>query len=319
MIGQVDMGFFIVKRVLSTIPVMVFVALMVFALLYLAPGDPAEMIAGDNASPEAIAAVRESLGLDDPIAIRFGNWMLGVVQGDLGQSVYSRMPVSQLILQRMEPTLSLMVFTLVIAVVVAIPVGVLCANRAGSALDRLLMGISVLGFSVPVFVTSYILAYVFAVKLQWLPIQGYSWFEDGVGTWLAHLVLPSLALGSVFMALIARITRTSMLEVLNQDYIRTACAKGQNRTRILYVHALKNAAVSILTVIGFGIALMIGGAVVTESVFALPGIGRLTVDAILTRDYPVIQGVVLFFSFIYVLLNLLVDLAYLLFDPRIRY
>lgn len=313
------MVFYITRRVLATIPVMVFVAILVFALLYLAPGDPAEMIAGDNAGPEAVAAVREALGLDQPLVVRFGTWFWQVLQGDLGRSVYSQKPVTELILQRLEPTLSLMVLTLVIAVVAAIPAGVLCANRAGSAIDRLLMGAAVLGFSVPVFATSYILAYVFAIKLKWFPIQGYAYLADGLGPWLSHLILPAVALGSVYMALIARITRTAMLEVLNQDYIRTARAKGQNRSMILFVHALKNAAVSILTVIGFGIALMIGGAVVTESVFSIPGIGRLTVDAILTRDYPVIQGVVLFFSFVYVVINLLIDLAYVFFDPRIRY
>ncbi|WP_421851368.1 ABC transporter permease [Oricola sp.] len=310
---------YIVKRILATIPVMVFVALFVFGLLYLAPGDPAEMIAGDNATPEHIADVRETLGLDQPVYQRFGIWIVRVAQGDLGNSVFTGKSVSGLILQRLEPTLSLMALTLVIAICTAIPVGVLAASRAGSWLDRTLMGVAVLGFSVPVFATSYLLAYIFSIKLRWLPVQGYAPLADGVLPWLSHLLLPALALGSVYMALIARITRTSMLEVLHQDYIRTARAKGQSRTIILFVHALKNASVSILTVIGLGIALMIGGAVVTESVFALPGIGRLTVDAILQRDYPVIQGVVLFFSFIYVLINLVVDLAYTLIDPRIKY
>lgn len=313
------MGRYIIRRLLATVPVMGFVALFVFALLYLAPGDPAEMIAGDNASPEFVAEVRENLGLDRPVYVQFGTWLLQIVQGDLGQSVFSKKPVTGLIIQRLEPTLSLMVLTTIIAVSVAIPVGVLAASRAGSLLDRALMGFAVLGFSVPVFATSYLLAYIFSIKLKWFPVQGYAYLSDGIGPWLSHLILPALALGSVYMALIARITRTSMLEVLNQDYVRTARAKGQSGGKILFLHALKNAGVSILTVIGLGVALMIGGAVVTESVFAIPGIGRLTIDAILQRDYPVIQGVVLFFSFVYVGINLVVDLAYKLFDPRITY
>ncbi len=310
---------YVVKRIFATIPVMMFVALFVFGLLYLAPGDPAEMIAGDNATPEHIADVRESLGLDQPVYQRFGIWIVRVAQGDLGNSVFTGKSVSGLILQRLEPTLSLMILTLIIAVTTAIPIGVLAASRAGSWLDRSLMGVAVLGFSVPVFATSYLMAYVFSIKLGWFPVQGYAPLSEGVWPWLSHLLLPSFALGSIYMALIARITRTSMLEVLHQDYVRTARAKGQSRAVILFVHALKNASVSILTVIGLGVALMIGGAVVTESVFALPGIGRLTIDAILQRDYPVIQGVVLFFSFVYVMINLVVDLAYTLVDPRIRY
>ncbi|MBJ3778145.1 ABC transporter permease [Acuticoccus mangrovi] len=313
------MGTYIVKRILATIPVMALVAVVVFALLYFAPGDPAEVIAGDHASPETIAAIRQSLGLDQPLPIRFAAWAGQLLQGDLGVSVFSNIPVVTLILQRLEPTMSLMVLTTLIAVVVAVPMGVFAASRSGTWLDRALMGGAVLGFSVPVFATSYLLAWIFSMKLQWLPVQGYAPLANGVGTWFVHLILPSLALASVYIALIARITRTAVLEVLHQDYIRTAKAKGQGHRTILFVHALKNAAVPILTVIGLGVALLIGGAVVTESVFAIPGIGMLTVDAILQRDYPVIQGVVLFFSFMYVLVNLLVDIAYTFFDPRIEY
>lgn len=313
------MGRYIFKRAVATIPVMAFVALFVFGLLYLAPGDPAEIIAGDHATPEQIRQVRQSLGLDQPVVVRFSKWIGQVVQGDLGVSVFSKMPVTTLIAQRLEPTMSLMALTLVIAVCVAIPMGVLAASRAGTWLDRIVMGSAVIGFSVPVFATSYALAWIFAIKLNVLPVQGYAYLSEGFWAWLSHLILPALALGSVYIALIARIARTAVLEVLHQDYIRTAKAKGQNRRNILFVHALKNAAVPILTVIGLGVALMIGGAVVTESVFAIPGIGRLTVDAILQRDYPIIQGVVLFFSMIYVLVNLLVDIAYTFFDPRIEY
>jgi peptide/nickel transport system permease protein len=308
-----------VRRIISTIPVMAVVALFLFGLLNLAPGDPAELIAGDNASPEHIGALRKRLGLDQPFFYRFFTWAGSVVQGDLGNSVFSDLPVSTLIMQRLEPTLSIMALTIVIALVVAIPAGVTAAGRSGSWVDRLVTTGSVMGFSIPVFVTAYVLAYIFAIKLSWLPLQGYSYLRQGFWPWLSHLIVPSLALASVYMALIARITRTSMLEVLHQDYIRTARAKGSGYLSILFVHGLKNAAPAILTIVGVGFASLIGGAVVTESIFTIPGIGRLTVDAIMQRDYPVIQGVVLFFSFVYVLINLLVDLAYRLFDPRIKF
>lgn len=313
------MGFYILRRIVATIPVMMIVAFFVFGLLYLAPGDPAEIIAGDHATPEQIEAVRQSLGLNEPFLVRFFEWLLDIVRGDLGNSVFSGKPVTELILQRLEPTLSLMILTLIFAVSTAIPLGVIAANYAGSWVDRTIMAVAVLGFSVPVFATGYAMAFVFSIELKWLPIQGYADLSKGVGLWLSHLVLPAVSLGSVYMALIARITRASMLEVLHQDYIRTARAKGQSQAKILFLHALKNASISIMTVVGLGIALMIGGAVVTESVFAIPGIGRLTIDAILQRDYPLIQGVVLFFSFIYVLVNLLVDISYTVIDPRIRY
>lgn len=312
------MGLYILKRCLSTIPVMVLVGFIVFALLYVAPGDPAEILAGDNATPEQIAAVRQSLGLDQPFSTRFLAWLGDIVRGDLGVSILSRKPVTELIAARLEPTISLMVLTLIVAVGSAVPLGVLAANNANTWIDRTVMGVAVAGFSVPVFAIGYAVAYVFAIELKWFPIQGYAPLRSGIGVWLSHLVLPAVSLGLVYMALIARVTRASMLEVLSQDYIRTARAKGQRRGRILFVHALKNASNAIVTVIGVGMALLIGGAVVTESVFAIPGIGRLTIDAILQRDYPVIQGVVLFFSFIYVLLNLLVDICYTLLDPRIR-
>jgi peptide/nickel transport system permease protein len=221
--------------------------------------------------------------------------------------------------QRFEPTLSLMLITLTFAVAIAVPIGVLAAWKAGTWVDRVIMAFAIFGFSVPVFVIAYLLAFVFALELEWLPVQGYTPLAEGLWPWLQNLILPAIALGCVYMALIARITRAAMLEVLQQDYIRTARAKGIGQGGILFVHALKNASVPIVTVIGIGVALLIGGAVVTESVFAIPGLGRLTVDAILRRDYPLIQGLVLLFSFVYVLVNLLVDLSYTLLDPRIRY
>jgi peptide/nickel transport system permease protein len=310
---------YVVRRVLATIPVMAVVALFVFSLLYIAPGDPAAVIAGDQATPQDVERIRASLGLDRPYLVRFGAWVWDIARGDLGTSIFTNLPVSTMIQQRIEPTLSLMIVTLLLAISVAVPMGVLAAWKQGTMLDRAVMGFAVLGFSVPVFVVGYLLAYFFALEWDMLPVQGYTPFSRGFWPWLENLILPAIALGTVYIALIARITRATMLEVLQQDYIRTAKAKGVGQVAILFLHALKNAAVPIVTVIGIGIALLIGGAVVTESVFAIPGLGRLTVDAILRRDYPVIQGVVLLFSFVYVLVNLAIDLLYTLFDPRIRY
>jgi len=313
------MSSYILRRILVTIPVMAIVALFVFSLLYIAPGDPAAVIAGDQASPADVERIRQSLGLDRPFLVQFGSWLWRILHFDLGTSIFTNLPVTSMIAQRIEPTLSLMLLTLALTLVVAVPLGVVAAWKAGSFIDRTIMGFAVAAFSLPVFVVGYVLAYVFALELEWLPVQGYTPFSNGFWPWLQNLILPSIALGCVYIALIARITRASMLEVLQQDYIRTGRAKGLAERNILFVHALKNAAVPIVTVIGIGVALLIGGAVVTESVFAIPGLGRLTVDAILRRDYPVIQGVVLMFSFVYTLVNLLVDLTYTLLDPRIRY
>jgi len=313
------MASYILRRVLVTIPVMAIVALFVFSLLYIAPGDPAAVIAGDQASPADVERIRQSLGLDRPFLIQFGSWIWRILHFDLGTSIFTNLPVSSMIAQRIEPTLSLMVLTLVLTILVAVPLGVIAAWKAGSLIDRVIMAFAVSAFSLPVFVVGYVLAYVFALELEWFPVQGYTPFAEGFWPWLQNLILPTIALGSVYIALIARITRASMLEVLQQDYIRTGRAKGLGQPSILFVHALKNAAVPIVTVIGLGVALLIGGAVVTESVFAIPGLGRLTVDAILRRDYPVIQGIVLMFSFLYTLVNLMVDLTYTVLDPRIRY
>ena len=310
---------FLFKRLLATIPVLLIVAVLVFLMLRLTPGDPAAVLAGDAASTEQIARIRTSLGLDKSIPQQFAIWIGNVVTGDLGESFYYKTKVTTLIGQRLEPTLSLAVLTITLAVLVAVPLGVMAAWRFGSWLDRGLMGFSVLGFSVPAFVLAYVLIWLFALKLGWLPVQGYQRIADGVGPWAYQLVLPSLTLSVIYIALIARVTRASVLETLGEDYIRTARAKGLPENRVLIGHALANAAVPIITVIGIGIALLIGGVVVTESVYAIPGLGRLTVDAVLARDFPTIQGVILLFSFVYVAINLLVDLSYVFFDPRIRY
>jgi len=310
---------YVLRRLAATIPVMLIVAVLVFLMLRLTPSDPAAIIAGDNANSEQVAEIRKRLGLDQPIHTQFVIWIGKTLQGDLGESFFFKKQVTELILDRLEPTVSLAFFTIVLAVLIAIPLGVLAAYRHGGWLDRIVMGFSVLGFSVPVFVVGYLLIYIFAIELNWLPVQGYQRLSLGIGGWLQRLILPSLTLSVVLVALIARITRTSVLEVMNEDYIRTARAKGLAEDKVLFGHALKNAAVPIVTIIGFSVALLIGGVVVTESVFAIPGLGRLTVDAILRRDYPIIQGVILLFSLVYVVHSLLVDLSYTLFDPRIRY
>ena len=310
---------YFLRRVLATIPVVLMVALFVFSLLYIAPGDPAAIIAGDQATPDDVDRIRAGLGLDRPFLIRFFDWLWGVVRGDLGVSIFTNLPVSHMIRQRIEPTVSLMILTLILSLSTAIPMGVIAAWKHGTLIDRAVMMLAVFGFSTPVFVVGYLLAYIFALQLDWLPVQGFTSISQGLVPFLRNLILPAVALGLIYMALIARITRATMLDVLSQDYVRTAKAKGFAQKGILFVHALKNAAVPIVTIIGIGFAALIGGAVVTESVFAIPGLGRLTVDAILRRDYPVIQGVVLLFSFIYVLVNLAVDLLYTVFDPRIRY
>jgi peptide/nickel transport system permease protein len=313
------MGAYILRRLGSTVLVMGIVAVFVFLLLHLSPGDPAAIIAGDNATADQIAAIRRHLGLDDALPVQFFRWLVAVLHGDLGISIFSNEPVLKLIGQRIEPTLSLALTTLIVAVTLAVSFGVIAAWKVGSWIDRLLMVVSVIGFSVPVFVVGYVLIYIFSITLRWLPVQGYSPIDQGLWPWFERLILPSVALGLAYVALIARITRTAMLDVLAEDYIRTARAKGVATRSMLLKHALKNAGVPIVTVIGIGVALLIGGVVITETVFNIPGIGRLVVDAITRRDYPIIQGVIMVFSGVYVLVNLLVDLSYTFFYPRIRY
>ena len=309
---------FIARRLLATVPVMVVIGLFVFLLLHLAPGDPAAIIAGDNATPDSIIAIRHQLGLDQSVVSQFLRWSWRVLRGDLGISIFSQTPVLTLIGQRIGPTLSLTLTTAVFSVSITLCLGVLAGWRSGGVLDRIVMAFAALGFSVPVFVVGYGLIWLFAIELRWLPVQGYVSLQHGVWPWFQHLILPSLALGLAYIALIARITRTAMLDVLSEDYIRTATAKGVAATPMLLHHALRNAAVPIVTVIGLGVALLIGGVVITETVFNIPGVGRLVVDAINQRDYPIVQGIILVFSGLYVLINLAVDISYLLLDPRIR-
>ena len=312
------MGVYIAGRLASTFGVMAIVGLIVFLLLHLAPGSPAAIIAGDNATPAQIAAINHQLGLDRPLPVQFLVWAGQVLRGNFGTSIFSGEPVMRLILQRLPATISLSLVTIAFAGSLAVIGGVFAAWRAGGVLDRILMGVAALGFSVPVFVVGYLLIYLLAIRLQWLPVQGYVPLRRGFWPWFSHLILPALSLGLAYLALIARITRASVLDVLAEDYMRTARAKGATPASQLFHHALRNAGVPIATVIGIGVALLISGVVLTETVFNIPGVGRLTVDAITNRDYPIIQGIMVIFSGAYVVVNLLVDLSYSLIDPRIR-
>ncbi len=310
---------YIGRRLLATIPVVAIVAVFVFAMLRLTPGDPAAIIAGAAATSQDIVDIRQKLGLDRPIVSQFFIWIAHILSGDFGESFFYKKQVAELVADRLGPTLALATLTMLLSIAISVPLGVVAAYRQGTWVDRVVMGFSVLGFSVPVFVIGYTLIYVFSIRLDWLPVQGYQPMAEGFGGFLRRLILPSLTLSVIYVALIARITRTSVLEVLGEDYIRTARAKGLSDRVVLMRHALRNAAVPIVTVIGLGIALLIGGVVVTESVFSIPGLGRLTVDAVLARDYPTVQAAILLFSLTYVLVNLLVDVSYPLLDPRIRY
>jgi len=307
------------RRLAATIPVLLIVALLLFLLLRLVPGDPAAVLAGDAANPEQIARVRASLGLDRSMIEQFGIWIGRLARGDLGESFYFKVKVSELIAQRLEPSLALAALTLAVAVSLALPLGALAARRSGGWLDRLLMALSVLGFSIPVFVLAYCLIWLVSLKLGWLPVQGYARLAEGGWPFLRHLILPALSLATIHIALLARVTRAALIEALGEDYVRTARAKGLGELRVLLRHALANAALPIVTTIGTSFALLIGGVVVTESVYAIPGLGRLTVDAVLARDFPTIQGLILFFALLNIAVNLLVDLSYVLLDPRVRY
>jgi len=310
---------FTIKRLFSAIPVMGFVALFVFSLLHLAPGDPSGILAGEDATPEDLALMHEALRLDRPLYEQFVFWVGDLLQGDFGTSIFTNRPVLELIGQRVEPTISLALVTLVFSVILAIPLGTFAAWRAGSLTDRAVMVFSVLGFSVPTFVFGYVLIYIFSLKLGTLPVQGFASIREGIGPFFSHLALPTIMLGTSFMVLVTRITRASVMEVLSEDYIRTAKAKGVKDRIVLTKHALRNAAVPIVTVVGLGFAFLVSGVVITESVFNIPGIGRLTVEAIAKRDYPVIQGVILIVSALYVVINTATDIIYAYFDPRIRY
>ncbi|NRF07671.1 ABC transporter permease [Agrobacterium pusense] len=310
---------YIARRIVMTIPVMGVVALIVFSLLHLAPGDPAVIMAGDTASPAQLAEIRASLGLDRPIYVQFVYWLGQLLQGNFGTSLHSHKPVAEMISARVGPTLTIAATTMMFSLLVAIPMGVYAAWARGRISDRLVMAVAVLGFSTPVFVTGYVLIYLLSLKAGWFPVQGFTPLSTDPVRFLKTATLPTLTLSTIYIALIARITRSSILEILGEDFIRTARAKGVPETQVVLRHALRNAAVPIVTVAGSGAAFLIGGVVVTESVFNIPGLGRLVVESVLARDYPLIQSLILLLSLIYILINLAVDLLYTVFDPRIRY
>ncbi|MBX6755244.1 MAG: ABC transporter permease [Thermorudis peleae] len=310
---------YIVRRVLMAIPVMLLVAVTTFLLLHMTPGDPVAVLLGPDATTDQIAAMRRQLGLTDPLYLQLYHWFARLLHGDLGQSIFLQKPVTAAIAERLAPTLELSLLALVVAIVIGIPAGVLAAVRQGRLLDVGVMLVAMVGISMPTFWLGLNLIFLFAVTLRWLPAQGYVPLSQGVWENLSRLILPALTLGAGQGAFLARMTRSVMLEVLNEDFVRTARAKGLIERRVLLGHALRAGLVPIVTVIGITFALLMGGAVVTEQVFNLPGVGRLLVQAVLRRDFPLIQGIVLVIALTYVLINLGVDLLYALLDPRIRY
>ena len=310
---------YIVRRLLALIPVAVVVATVSFVLIHLAPGDPASVIAGPDASADDVKRIERQLGLDAPLPVQLVRWYGRLAQGDLGQSIFLRKPVTEAILDRVEPTLLLTLFAIVIAIVIGVPAGVLAARYHNTLTDQTLMVVALLGVSIPNFLLGLLFILFFSVWLGWFPVAGYSPLEDGWAKTLRSLVLPAFSLGLVQSALIARIARSSMLDVLREQFITAGRAKGLGERAVVYKHALKNAMIPTVTIIGISFAILISGAVVVETVFNIPGLGRLIISAVLRRDYPVIQGVVLCIAGMYMLINLAVDLSYVLFDPRVRY
>jgi peptide/nickel transport system permease protein len=313
------MKVYLLRRIIAVIPVMLIVATVAFVLIHLAPGDPASVIAGPDATQEDIARISQKLGLDEPMPVQLYRWYVKILRGDLGDSIFLRRPVLQAIFERIEPTLLLTLWATLVAVCLGVPAGVISARYHNSGVDQSFMALALFGLSVPNFLLGLLMILVFGVWLGWLPVAGYVPLEEGLGANVRSLIMPALALGLVQSALIARMTRSSMLDVLREQYILASRAKGLEERTVVYKHALKNALIPTLTVVGITFALLIGGAVVIETVFNIPGVGRLIISAVLRRDYPVIQGVVLLIAVAYTAINLLVDLAYLIVDPRIRY
>ena len=313
------MKIYLLRRILAVIPVMIIVATVAFVLIHMAPGDPASVIAGPYAAPDDVAKLRQQLGLDEPLPMQLVHWYGRLLMGNLGDSIFLRRPVTEAVLERLEPTLLLTTWGTLIAVLIGVPAGIVSARYHNSAVDQSLMGLALVGLSIPNFLLGLLMILVFGVWLGWLPVAGYVPLDEGLWRNARSLLMPSISLGLVQSALIARITRSSMLDVLREQFIVSGRAKGLDERTVVYKHALKNAIIPTLTVIGITFALLVGGAVVIETVFNIPGLGRLIISAVLRRDYPVIQGVVLLIAVTYTVINLLVDLAYLVIDPRIRY
>jgi peptide/nickel transport system permease protein len=309
---------YLIKRLLALVPVLGVVAVVVFLLIHLTPGDPAAVMLGPEASAAQVDALRAQLGLNDPLYVQFFRWLGGVLQGDLGESLFIRRPVTTVLADALGPTMSLAIMAELLALVVAVPAGIVAARRRGTAVDRAFMGGALLGISVPSFLSGLLLVLVFAVGLGWFPVAGFRPLEDGLGRHLTYLVLPAIALGGLQAALIARTIRSSMLDVLSENYMKTAKAKGLSERVRIYKHALRNAALPVLTVIGQTFGTLIAGAAVVETVFNIPGIGQLVVNSVQRRDFVVIQGVVLLIAVSYVLINLVVDVLYSALDPRLR-
>lgn len=310
---------YILKRLLSMIPAVFVVSVVIFLIIHLTPGDPAAVMLGDQADPEAIAALREALGLNDPLPVQYLRWLGGVLQGDLGQSLYSDESMISMLLSHLGPTLSLTVFALAISLIVAVPLGILAARKRGALADNAISVFSMIGISMPSFLLGLLLMLVFAVTLRWLPAAGYKTLaEDGMAEHLRYLVMPAIALGFMEAGLILRMTRSSMLEVLGSDYIRMAKAKGEKSLAITCKHAFKNALIPIVTTVGQTFMGLLSGATVVESIFNIPGIGKMTITAVQQRDYEVVQAVVLFVSMINIVVCLVIDLIYAAIDPRVR-
>lgn len=307
-----------IRRVILTIPVMLLVATGVFLLLHLTPGDPVGVMLGPDASEQQRTEMRQRLGLDRPLPIQYADWLSRVARGDLGRSLFLDKSVSSALLERTQPTLLLTILSSLVAIVVGLPSGIIAARRRGSWIDVGSMGIAMLGISMPTFWLGLNLILLFAVQWRALPVAGYEPLSSGLWESLKYMILPAITLGVAQAALLARMTRSMMLEVLNQDFVRTARAKGLNEHSVIYRHALRNAFIPLLTVIGLIVAALLSGAVVTEQIFNIPGVGRLLIQAIGRRDFPLVQGAVLVISAIYVLVNLAVDLLYAVIDPRIR-
>ena len=312
------MAKYILLRLLSVIPVLLIVAVIVFFLAHLTPGDPVTVILGEEASAEVKAELRAELGLDLPLYTQFITWFKGILTGDLGDSFFLKKPITEVFFDYLSPTLSLAIMAQIIAVVIALALGVLAARKRGTFIDQAVMSFSLLGISIPSFLLGLLLVLLFAVKLQWLPVAGYQPLSAGLIEHLRYLLLPAIALGTMQAALIARMTRSSMLDVLSGNYIKTAKSKGLKPGKVVYKHALRNAFIPILTVIGETFGTLITGAVVVETIFNIPGIGQLIVNSIERRDFAVIQGTVLMITVTYVLLNLVIDLLYGIVDPRLR-
>lgn len=313
------MALYIARRFVAMIPVLLLVSVIVFSLIHLTPGDPATSMLGEEATPQAVAALRAKLGLDQPIPVQYAKWLGAVLRGDLGRSIRSNQPVSEAIAERLPVTIELAVLAITISLIIAIPAGIVAAMRRNSALDAGSTFVALLGVSLPNFFLAILLILLFGVKLKLLPPFGYQPITQGLGGNLQRMILPAITLGTALAAIVTRMMRSSLLEVLDQDYIRTARAKGLGERRMIRAHALKNALMPVVTIVGLQIGGLLGGAIITESIFVLPGIGRLLVDAIFQRDFPLVQGVVLFVSLAFLFSNFAVDLAYAYLDPRIRY